>query len=96
VELTLSGYINPHEDIIQAFVTNECIFNKISPTFEVEFEAICYSILGLRESCTSDALKYMDGKLTGGVHFERSKHQAHPVNSQGQCYQYQGVSTEKP
>jgi hypothetical protein len=92
----MSGYINPHEDIIQAFVMDEHIFNKISPTFKAKFEAIRDEILGPRDSRTSDAPKYVNRKLTGSIHFERSKHRAHPVNNQGRCYQYQGVSTEKP
>lgn len=74
---------------------NEETLRNAPPGIYDRLEAVRDEILGPEHERAPD-LKYVDGELRGGIQFERCEHRSNPVDEGTRCYQYQGLSTEKP
>ncbi|KAF8591230.1 hypothetical protein K439DRAFT_1611245 [Ramaria rubella] len=91
-------HTDPRNDVIQLWVSDGRLYDAISPTFKDEVTQLRDDVLGPKnERQHGSPRKTAKGKIVGGFHFERSFHRSRPVRDDGfRCYQYQGLSTEKP
>jgi hypothetical protein len=90
-----AGSIDAQDDVIQVWIPNPDV---LTDTFKTdELLPIRNLILGNVSDRTPDRPGFNeDGVLVGGTAFERSEHRTHPVKPGARCYQYLGLSTQKP
>ncbi|KAF8576643.1 hypothetical protein K439DRAFT_1622720 [Ramaria rubella] len=93
-----ADHTDPHDDVIQLWISDGRLYDAISPTFKDEVTQLRDDVLGPEnERQHGSPRKTTKGKIIGGFHFERSFHRSRPVRDDGsRCYQYQGLSMEKP
>ncbi|KAF8584395.1 hypothetical protein K439DRAFT_1616695 [Ramaria rubella] len=93
-----ADHTDPRDDVIQLWVSDGRLYDAISPTFKDEVTQLQDDVLGPKnERQHGSPRKTAKGKIVGGFHFEQSFHRSRPVRDDGsRCYQYQGLSTEKP
>ncbi|KAF8587956.1 hypothetical protein K439DRAFT_1613972 [Ramaria rubella] len=89
---------DPHDTVIQLWVANGRLYDSISPTFGDKVTRLQDDVLRPEsERRHGSPRKDAGGEIIGGFHFERSLHCSRRVRDDGsQCYQYQGLSMEKP
>jgi hypothetical protein len=89
-----SGVNDPNDDVVQAYVTGP---EAWPPQFTTaDLASLRDEILGPMHERTPDPPSVMDGELVGGTHFERSPSRAHAVKEGTHCYQYMGLTTQRP
>ncbi|KAF8578308.1 hypothetical protein K439DRAFT_1621439 [Ramaria rubella] len=93
-----ADHTDPCNDVIQLWVSDGRLYDAISPTFKDEVTQLRDDVLGPEnERQHGSPRKTVKGEIVGGFHFERSFHRSRLVrDDSSRCYQYQGLSTEKP